>query len=121
MCNLSIALCADGTYAQSSHSRLIATIPYGPASIPSRGHILVDQLVAQGVKPFFCVPGETTWRCWTACGADIQVTVCRQEGGAAMTHGSKLTGEPGICMVTRAAGASNALAGVHIAKQDSRR
>ena len=30
-----------------------------------------------------------------------------------------MTGEPGICMVTRGPGASNALAGVHIAKQDS--
>src|SRR5690606_35989390 len=51
----------------------------------------------------------------------IEVTVCRQEGGAAMmadAHG-KLTGEPGICMVTRGPGAANALAGVHIAKQDS--
>jgi acetolactate synthase-1/2/3 large subunit len=33
-------------------------------------------------------------------------------------HG-KLTGQPGICMVTRGPGASNALAGIHIAKQDS--
>jgi glutathione peroxidase-family protein len=31
----------------------------------------------------------------------------------------KLTGTPGICMVTRGPGASNALAGIHIAKQDS--
>jgi acetolactate synthase-1/2/3 large subunit len=52
---------------------------------------------------------------------NIEVTVCRQEGGAAMmadAHG-KLTGQPGICMVTRGPGASNALAGIHIAKQDS--
>jgi acetolactate synthase-1/2/3 large subunit len=36
----------------------------------------------------------------------------------AEAHG-KLTGKPGICMVTRAPGAANALAGVHIASQDS--
>src|SRR3546814_4525417 len=31
----------------------------------------------------------------------------------------KLTGKPGICMVTRGPGATNASAGVHIAFQDS--
>ena len=86
------------------------------------GHILVDQLLAQGVKHVFCVPGESYLAVLDGLhDASIQVTVCRQEGGAAMmadAHG-KLTGEPGICMVTRGPGASNALAGVHIASQDS--
>jgi acetolactate synthase I/II/III large subunit len=86
------------------------------------GHILVDQLVAQGVKHVFCVPGESYLAVLDGLhDVNIDVTVCRQEGGAAMmadAHG-KLTGEPGICMVTRGPGASNALAGVHIAKQDS--
>ncbi|NYT62307.1 thiamine pyrophosphate-binding protein [Alcaligenaceae bacterium] len=86
------------------------------------GHILVDQLVAQGVKHVFCVPGESYLAVLDGLhDATVQVTVCRQEGGAAMmadAHG-KLTGEPGICMVTRGPGASNALAGVHIAMQDS--
>jgi acetolactate synthase-1/2/3 large subunit len=86
------------------------------------GHILVDQLVAHGVQHVFCVPGESYLAVLDGLyDASIQVTVCRQEGGAAMmadAHG-KLTGEPGICMVTRGPGASNALAGVHIAKQDS--
>src|SRR5690606_16152484 len=86
------------------------------------GHILVDQLAAQGVKHVFCVPGESYLAVLDGLhDASIQVTVCRQEGGAAMmadAHG-KLTGEPGICMVTRGPGASNALAGVHIALQDS--
>ncbi|OZI72875.1 thiamine pyrophosphate-binding protein [Bordetella genomosp. 6] len=86
------------------------------------GHILVDQLAAHGVKHVFCVPGESYLAVLDGLhDASIDVTVCRQEGGAAMmadAHG-KLTGEPGICMVTRGPGASNALAGVHIAKQDS--
>ena len=86
------------------------------------GHILTDQLLAQGVKHVFCVPGESYLAVLDGLhDAGIDVTVCRQEGGAAMmadAHG-KLTGEPGICMVTRGPGASNALAGVHIAKQDS--
>jgi len=86
------------------------------------GHILVDQLVAHGVKHVFCVPGESYLAVLDGLhDANIDVTVCRQEGGAAMmadAHG-KLTGQPGICMVTRGPGASNALAGVHIALQDS--
>jgi len=86
------------------------------------GHILVDQLAAHGVKHVFCVPGESYLAVLDGLhDASIAVTVCRQEGGAAMmadAHG-KLTGEPGICMVTRGPGASNAMAGVHIAHQDS--
>lgn len=86
------------------------------------GHILVDQLNTHGVKHVFCVPGESYLAVLDGLhDSDIQVTVCRQEGGAAImaeSHG-KLTGKPGICMVTRGPGASNAYAGIHIAMQDS--
>lgn len=86
------------------------------------GHILVDQLAAHGVRHVFCVPGESYLAVLDGLhDHEINVTVCRQEGGAAMmadAHG-KLTGEPGICMVTRGPGAANALAGIHIASQDS--
>ncbi|UHL62542.1 thiamine pyrophosphate-binding protein [Paralcaligenes sp. KSB-10] len=86
------------------------------------GHILVDQLIAHGVEHVFCVPGESYLAVLDGLhDAAIKVTVCRQEGGAAImadAHG-KLTNQPGICMVTRGPGASNAMAGVHIAHQDS--
>lgn len=86
------------------------------------GHLLVDQLLAHGVKHVFCVPGESYLAVLDGLyDTDIKVTICRQEGGAAMmadAHG-KLTGEPGICMVTRGPGASNAMAAIHIAHQDS--
>src|SRR5205085_11882400 len=51
----------------------------------------------------------------------VTVTVCRQEGGAAMMAEAvgKLTGRPGICFVTRGPGATNASPGLHIARQDS--
>jgi acetolactate synthase-1/2/3 large subunit len=95
------------------------------SSLPSPrlgGHILVDQLAAHGATHVFCVPGESYLAVLDGLhDANIQVTVCRQEGGAAMmadAHG-KLTGQPGICMVTRGPGASNAMAGIHIASQDS--
>ncbi len=86
------------------------------------GQLIVDQLVAQGVEHVFTVPGESFLAVLDALvDVNIEVTVCRQEGGAAMmadAHG-KLTSRPGVCMVTRGPGASNAMAGIHIAKQDS--
>src|SRR3712207_2516417 len=86
------------------------------------GQILVDQLVAQGVDHLFCVPGESYLAVLDALhDASIAVTVCRQEGGAAMMAEAygKLTGRPGICFVTRGPGATNASPGLHIARQDS--
>jgi acetolactate synthase-1/2/3 large subunit len=86
------------------------------------GRLIVDALVAQGVDHVFCVPGESYLAVLDALhDATINVTVCRQEGGAAMMAeaAGKLTGRPGICMVTRGPGATNASHGVHIAMQDS--
>ena len=86
------------------------------------GQILIDQLTLQGVQRVFSVPGESFLAALDAMhGAAIDNIVCRHEGGAAMmaeAHG-KLTGRPGICFVTRGPGATNASAGVHVARQDS--
>ena len=84
--------------------------------------VLIDQLVIHGVSHVFCVPGESYIAALDAMhDRPIAVTVCRQEGGAAMMAEAvgKLTGRPGICFVTRGPGATNAAAGVHIARQDS--
>lgn len=86
------------------------------------GQLIVDALVANGVKRVSCVPGESYLAVLDALhDTDIDVLVCRQEGGAAMMADcwGRLTGEPGICMVTRGPGATNASAGLHIARQDS--
>src|SRR5437588_11787459 len=84
--------------------------------------VLVDQLIINGVRHAFCVPGESYLAVLDAFyDRDIAVTVCRQEGGAVMmaeAHG-KLTGRPGIAFVTRGPGATNGSPGIHIAKQDS--
>lgn len=85
---------------------------------------LVDLLVQQGSTHVFGVPGESYLPVLDALHDrvdDIRFITCRQEGGAAMAaeaHG-KLTGRPGICMVTRGPGATNASAGLHVAYQDS--
>jgi acetolactate synthase-1/2/3 large subunit len=86
------------------------------------GELIVEALKANGVKRISCVPGESYLAVLDALyDTDIDVVVCRQEGGAAMMADAwgRLTGEPGICMVTRGPGAMNASAGLHISRQDS--
>jgi acetolactate synthase-1/2/3 large subunit len=86
------------------------------------GQILIDQLIVHGVDHLFCVPGESYLAALDALhDAPIKVTVCRQEGGAAMMADAygKLTGRPGICFTTRGPGSTNASPGLHIARQDS--
>jgi acetolactate synthase I/II/III large subunit len=86
------------------------------------GQILVDQLAIQGVEHVFCVPGESYLAVLDALhDAPIEVTVCRQEGGATMMAdaAARLTGRPGIVFVTRGPGATNAAPGIHIAEHDS--
>lgn len=88
----------------------------------SGGQLVVDCLVAQGVEHVFCVPGESFLAVLDALhDAPIQVTVCRQEGGATMMAdaAARLTGRPGVAMVTRGPGATNASPGIHIAEHDS--
>ena len=86
------------------------------------GRILADQLKLHGVRRVFSVPGESFLAALDGLhDSGIRNVVCRQEGGAAMMAEAqgKMTGEPGICFVTRGPGATNASAGVHVARQDS--
>ena len=84
--------------------------------------VLIDQLVIHGARHVFCVPGESYIAALDAFhDRDIAITVCRHESGAAIMAEAqgKATGRPGICFVTRGPGATNAAAGLHIARQDS--
>jgi acetolactate synthase-1/2/3 large subunit len=86
------------------------------------GQILADQLMRHGVTRVFSVPGESFLALLDGLhGSGIANIVCRHEGGAAMMAEAtaKLTGRPGICCVTRGPGATNASAGIHVARQDS--
>lgn len=88
------------------------------------GQLLADALVAQGVTQAFCVPGESYLDLLDGLYANsdrIALTTCRFEAGAvnmAEAHG-KLTGRPGVALVTRGPGACHAAIGVHVAYQDS--
>src|SRR6476620_2497139 len=79
------------------------------------GKILIDQLEAQGASTAFTVPGESFLAALDGLHDSnrIKTIICRQEGGAAMMAEAwgKITGEPGICFVTRGPGAANATSG----------
>lgn len=90
----------------------------------SGGQILVESLVALGATKAFGVPGESYLAVLDAMHDSVDrfdYILCRNEGGASFMAAAygKLTGQPGICMVTRGPGASNAMIGVHTATQDS--
>ena len=87
------------------------------------GKILIDQLEIQGATTAFTVPGESFLAALDGLHDSnrIKTIICRQEGGASMMAEAwgKITGEPGICFVTRGPGAANAMSGLHVARQDS--
>jgi acetolactate synthase-1/2/3 large subunit len=88
------------------------------------GQVLADQLVAQGSELAFCVPGESYLPLLDGLYAHrerVHVVTCRHETAAANAADAygKLTGRPGVCMVTRGPGATQAAVGVHTASQDS--
>jgi acetolactate synthase-1/2/3 large subunit len=87
------------------------------------GRILVDQLLVHGADMAFCVPGESYLEVLDALydSPQIQLVNARHEAGAANMAEAygKLTGRPGIAMVTRGPGACHAAVGVHTAFQDS--
>jgi acetolactate synthase I/II/III large subunit len=88
------------------------------------GRLLADQLALHGADLAFCVPGESYLPLLDGLydhRDDIRVVTCRHEAAAcnaAEAYG-KLTGRPGICLVTRGPGATHAANGVHTARQDS--
>ncbi len=88
------------------------------------GQVLIDALRIHGIDTVFCVPGESYLAALDAladAGDEIRTITCRHEGGAAYMAEAygKLTGKPGVVMVTRGPGACNASVGVHTGFQDS--
>jgi len=95
------------------------------ANLPLRsgGQLVVAALRAHGVRMAFSVAGESYLEVLDALydAPEIHLVTCRHEGGAAFMAEAygKLTGEPGVLLVTRGPGACNASVGVHTAFQDS--
>lgn len=90
--------------------------------MPTAAQRLVDFLAAQGIDRAFCVPGESYIALLEALhDAPIDLVVNRHEGGAgfAAIADAKLTGRPGVFMVSRGPGACNAAIALHTAEQDA--
>ncbi len=86
------------------------------------GKVLVDQLVVHGADTIFSVPGESFLALLDGLyDSPLRLITCRHEAGAANMADAygKLTGRPGIAVVTRGPGATHASVGVHTAFQDS--
>jgi acetolactate synthase I/II/III large subunit len=88
------------------------------------GRILVDQLLAHDADLAFCVPGESYLPVLDALADEtgrIPLISCRHEAAAAVMAEAygKLTGRPGLCLVTRAPGAMHAATGLHTAFHDA--
>ncbi|WEY38704.1 thiamine pyrophosphate-binding protein [Paraburkholderia sp. SUR17] len=100
-------------------------IPAPSSSDTTTGaRLIVDALLGHGVDRVFCVPGESFLAVLDSLHDEterIQTVVCRHEAAAANMAEAvgKLTGRPGVAIVTRGPGATHASIGVHTAFQDS--
>ncbi|MDG1240001.1 MAG: thiamine pyrophosphate-binding protein [Planktomarina sp.] len=87
------------------------------------GQAVVQTLLSLGARSGFGVPGESYLAVLDAFydAPGFRFIGCRNEGGAAFMAEAwaKLTGEVGLCFVTRGPGATNASIGVHTAMQAS--
>ncbi|MEI5996157.1 thiamine pyrophosphate-binding protein [Paraburkholderia bengalensis] len=94
------------------------------SSTTTGARLIVDALLTHGVERVFCVPGESFLAVLDSLHdetSQIQTVVCRHEAAAANMAEAvgKLTGRPGVAIVTRGPGATHASIGVHTAFQDS--
>ncbi|MEX3935939.1 thiamine pyrophosphate-binding protein [Paraburkholderia phymatum] len=94
------------------------------SSMTTGARLMVDALLTHGVERVFCVPGESFLAVLDSLHDEtsrIKTVVCRHEAAAANMAEAvgKLTGRPGVAIVTRGPGATHASIGVHTAFQDS--
>ena len=89
----------------------------------SGGQIVAQALATQGIRHAFCVPGESYLPLLAALqDVGIAAMTCRHEGTASMAAeamGRLCGGAPGLCLVTRTPGLTNAMAGIAVAALDA--
>lgn len=84
--------------------------------------VIAESLAAAGITHAFAVPGESYLPLLDAMrDVSVRLVTCRHEAAAAnmAEAAAKLTGRPGVAMVTRGPGATHAAIGLHTAQQDS--
>jgi acetolactate synthase-1/2/3 large subunit len=92
-------------------------------TVRTGARLLVDQLLVQGVNHVFCVPGASCLPVLDALrdSRSIRLVVNRHESGSAYMAEAyaRLTGQPGVALVSGAAAAASAAVGVHAAFEGS--
>ena len=84
--------------------------------------VIAESLAAAGITHAFAVPGESYLPLLDAMrDVPVRLVTCRHEAAAAnmAEAAAKLTKRPGVAMVTRGPGATQAAIGLHTAQQDS--
>lgn len=85
--------------------------------------LIVDHLVAEGVKYVFGITGDTVLPVLDAMHGrrDIRYITCRLElACTSMADGySRVTGEPGVCLLHVGPGIANGMLGTYIAQKDA--
>jgi acetolactate synthase-1/2/3 large subunit len=93
----------------------------GEWTLQTVGQLIVAMLEANGVDRVFCLPGESFLPVLDALrDSAIDTVTCRHESAAGFMAlaDARLTGRPGICLVSRGPGATNAAIAAHTAQQD---
>ncbi len=93
-----------------------------PSTQQTVASVIAQSLAAAGVSHAFAVPGESYLPLLDAMrDVPVRLVTCRHEAAAAnmAEAAAKLTGLPGVAMVTRGPGATHAAIGLHTAQQDS--
>ncbi|NJJ40658.1 acetolactate synthase AlsS [Paenibacillus apii] len=85
-------------------------------------NLVVDSLISQGVRYIFGIPGakiDAVFDVLRERGPEL--IVCRHEQNAAFMAAAvgRLTGKPGVCLVTSGPGASNLVTGLATANSES--
>ena len=80
------------------------------------GQIVVDALEREGVEKIFCTPGSHLMQFYDALrkAPDIRLITCKQEPNTSLMADAyaRITGKPGVCMLTAGPGAANSIAGI---------
>ncbi|MFC1491944.1 thiamine pyrophosphate-binding protein [Nitrospinota bacterium] len=80
------------------------------------GQAVVEALREEGVEKVYCVPGSHLLQFYDAFRQEssIRLITCKQEPNASLMADAygRLTGRPGVCLLTAGPGAANSLAGV---------
>jgi acetolactate synthase-1/2/3 large subunit len=80
------------------------------------GQAVVEAFVKENVKKVFCLPGSHILQFYDALrdAPSIDLITCKMEPNVSLMADAygRLTGEPGVCLLTAGPGAANSIAGV---------